>query len=313
MATYTTEQIRNLTLVGTAASGKTTLVEAMLADAGVIGRAGTVEAGNTVSDWDELEHQLGHSIDSSLLALDHDGSHFNIIDTPGRGDFIGKAISSLPAVETMVLVLDPASGIDPVARRMMKIAKDRNLPCSIVINKIDAGGDIAGMLNSIKEVFGSECCPINLPCDGGASVIRCFQETEGESDLGSVADFHTQLVDQIVEVDEELMEKYLEAGELSPDELLQPFRLAMRQGHLIPVCFAAAREKVGVTELMGQIARLFPNPTEGNPRPLQRFTSDGREGIDVKADNSGSPVGHCFKVASDPFVGKLCFVRVHQG
>ncbi|MDP7573757.1 MAG: GTP-binding protein, partial [Phycisphaerales bacterium] len=114
MATYTTEQIRNLTLVGTAASGKTTLVEAMLADAGVIGRAGTVEAGNTVSDWDELEHQLGHSIDSSLLALDHDGSHFNIIDTPGRGDFIGKAISSLPAVETMVLVLDPASGIDPV-------------------------------------------------------------------------------------------------------------------------------------------------------------------------------------------------------
>ncbi|MDP6987474.1 MAG: elongation factor G [Phycisphaerales bacterium] len=313
MATYTTEQIRNLVLVGTAASGKTTLAEAMLAAAGVIGRAGTVEAGNTVSDWDELEHQLGHSIDSSLVALDHDGSHFNILDTPGRGDFIGKAISSLPAVETMVLVLDSAAGIDPVARRMMKTAKERNLPCAIVINKIDAGGDIGGMLNSIKEVFGSECCPINLPCDNGSSVIRCFQETDGDSDLGSVADFHTQLVDQIVEVDEELMEKYLDAGELAPDELLQPFRLAMRQGHLIPVCFTAARDNVGVAELMDQIARLFPNPTEGNPRPLQRVGGDGREGIEVKADDSGSPVGHCFKVASDPFVGKLCFFRVHQG
>ena len=313
MATYTTEQIRNLALVGTAASGKTTLGEAMLAAAGVIGRAGTVEAGNTVSDWDELEHQFGHSIDSALLTLDHAGSHFNIIDTPGRGDFIGKSMSSLPAVETMVLVLDPGAGIDPVARRMMKIAKERNLPCAIVINKIDAGGDIAGFLGSIEEAFGSECCPINLPCDGGSSVIRCFQETDGESDLGSVADFHTQLVDQIVEVDEELMEKYLEAGEVSPDELLKPFRVAMRQGHLVPVCFTAARENVGVRELMDQIARLFPNPTEGNPRPLQRVTGDGREGITVKAEGSGSPIGHCFKVASDPFVGKLCFFRVHQG
>jgi elongation factor G len=313
MATYTTAQIRNIALVGTAAAGKTTLGEAMLAAAGVIGRAGTVEDGNTVSDWDELEHQFGHSIDSTLLALDHAGSHFNLIDTPGRGDFIGRAMSSLPAVETMVLVLDPGAGIDPVARRMMKIAKERNLPRAIVINKIDAGGDIAGFLEDIKEAFGSECCPINLPSDGGSAVIRCFQETEGDSDFGSVEEFHTQLVDQIVEVDEELMEKYLEEGDVSPEELLQPFRLAMREGHLVPVCFTAAREKIGVIELMDQITRLFPNPTEGNPRPLQRVTSDGREDVAVAAEESGSPIGHCFKVASDPFVGKLCFFRVHQG
>lgn len=313
MAEYTTQQIRNFALVGTSGSGKTTLGEAMLVDAGVIGRAGTVEAGTTVSDWDVLEHQFGHSIDSSLLTLDHANCHFNIIDAPGRGDFIGKAMSSLPAVETMVLVLDPEVGIDPVARRMMKIAKERNLPCAIVINKIDAGGDTASFLATIKDTFGSECCPINLPADNGGSVIRCFQETEGESDVGSVADFHTQLVDQIVEVDEALMAKYLEAGEVSPDELLRPFRRAMREGHLVPVCFAAGKENIGVNELMDQIARLFPNPSEGNPRPLQRVTDAGREGLTAVPDESLLPIGHCFKVASDPFVGKLCFFRVHQG
>ena len=313
MAQFKTEQIRNLALTGTSAAGKTTLGEAMLADAGVIGRVGTVEAGNTVSDWDELEQQFGHSIDSTLITLDHANCHFNIIDTPGRGDFIGKAMSSLPAVETMVMVLDPSVGIDPVARRLMKIAKDRNLPRAIVINKIDAGGDIQNFLEAIKEVFGSECCPINLPADGGKAIIRCFQETEGESDLGSVADFHTQLVDQIVEIDEALMEKYLEDGEVDPNDLLQPFRRAMREGHLVPVCFTSAREDIGVNELMEQIARLFPNPGEGNPRPLQRVTDEGREDIVAVPSDSESPIGHCFKVASDPFVGKLCFFRVHQG
>jgi len=313
MAQYGTEQIRNIVLAGTSAAGKTTLAEVMLVKAGLIGRAGAVEDGNTVSDWDELEHQFGHSIDSTLLAFDRDGFHFNLIDTPGRGDFIGKAISSFPAVETMVLVLDPSTGVDPVARRLMKLAKDRNLPRAIVINKIDAGADLGAFLEALKETFGSECCPINLPCSGGTSILSCFQEASGDSDLGDVADFHTSLVDQIVEVDEELMEKYLEAGEVAPEELLQPFRRAMREGHLVPVCFASARSDVGVTELLDQMARLFPNPAEGNPRPIQRVKDDGREDVKTSPEASGDPVAHCFKVASDPFVGKLCFFRVHQG
>jgi len=313
MGNYGTEDIRNVALTGTSASGKTTLGEAMLVSSGVIGRAGTVEAGNTISDWDELEQQFGHSIDATLLSLEHGDCHFNLIDTPGRGDFIGKAMSVLPAVETMVLVLDPTTGLDPVARRLMKIAKERNLPRAIIINKIDAATDLNGFLDGLKETFGSECCPINLPCNGGTTIVSCFQEASGDSDLGDIADFHTSLVDQIVEVDEELMEKYLEDGEVAPEQLLGPFRRAMREGHLVPVGFASARNNVGVTELMDQIARLFPNPAEGNPRPLQRVADEGREDVVASVDGSASPIGHCFKVASDPFVGKLCFFRVHQG
>ena len=313
MAQYGTEQIRNVAFTGTTASGKTTLAETMLMTAGVIGRVGTVEAGSTVSDWEDLEHKFGHSIDTSLVTFDFEDCHFNVIDTPGRGDFIGKAMSSLPAVETMVLVIDPTVGIDPVARRMMKIAKERNLPRAILINKIDAAGDLSEFLEAVKQTFGSECCPINLPCGGGASVVSCFQETSGDSDLGDIADFHTSLVDQIVDVDEELMATYLEAGEVAPEQLLQPFRRAMREGHLVPVGFASTRNNVGVTSLMHQIARLFPNPAEGNPRPLQRVREDGRDDLSLSPDPSGSPIAHCFKVASDPFVGKLCFFRVHQG
>jgi len=312
MPKHTTDQIRNLALVGPSGSGKTTLTEVMLHAAGAINRVGTVEDGSTTCDFTDLEKRFGHSLDSTVVHLEHGGCHINIIDTPGRGDFLGMAMSALPAVETMVLVLDPDTGIDPVSRRLMKLAADRKLPRVILINKMNTG-DVGELLEHVKETFGNECVPINLPTDDGKAVVRCLQETEGESDLGDVASFHTALVDQIVEVDEALMEQYLEAGEIAPDALLDPFKRAMREGHLIPVAFTSARNNVGITKFLDQVAYLFPNPAEGNFRPIEKITDDDHELIELTADPTGTLVGHVFKVASDPFVGKLSYVRVHNG
>ncbi|MBX3372704.1 MAG: elongation factor G [Phycisphaeraceae bacterium] len=313
MPGYTTTDIRNIALVGTAGAGKTTLVETMLHAAGVTGRIGRVEDGNTVSDHDDLAREFHHSLVSSIVHFDFDGSHLNIIDTPGRGDFIGQALSAYPAVETVVLVLDPNSGIDPVARRLMKSAQDRNLPRLIVVNKMDHAASLRAFLEAIQETFGRECLPINLPAGNGRAVIDCFGRADGESDLGPVADFHTAIVDQVVEVDEAMMERYLAGEKPSPEALHDPFERALRESHLVPICFASARDQVGIRELLHVFAHLCPNPLEGNPRPFV-YPKDGAMVSFAAKPDSGLPlVAHVFKVASDPFVGRLCVFKVHQG
>ncbi|MGI9013515.1 MAG: elongation factor G [Phycisphaerales bacterium] len=313
MPEYTTSDIRNVVLAGTHAAGKTTLIEQILHNAGLIGRVGKVEDGNTVSDFDDLEKSVGYSLDSSLIHIDHDGAHINIIDTPGMGDFIGKTIATFPAVETVMVMIDADRGIDPVVRRVMERAAERNLPRLIIINKIEHGADLAEVLSAVQETFGSVCQPINLPADGGTAVVDCFRNAAGDSDLGDVAGFHTAIVDQVVEIDEDLMAQYLEQGSVTPEQLEAPFKRALRESHLVPVCFTSAKNNVGVTELMHTIAHLLPSPLEGNARTFITGTGEARREVNPVPDSDKSLIAHVFKVSSDPYVGKLCFFRVHQG
>ena len=313
MPEYTTEAIRNLAVVGAAGSGKTTLVEAMLHEAGLIGRVGRVEDGNTVCDFDELEKELGQSLDSALVHLDFGSTHINLIDTPGGADFLGRTVSVLPAVEMMLVVIDAAAGIDPTTRRLMKAAEERSLPRMIVVNKVDHAAGLSEFLASLQEVFGNVCRPINLPAEGGKSMIDCFGAASGTSDLGDAEDFHTAIVDQVVETDEALMEEYLERGEVAPEKLSGPFKAALRQAHLVPICFTSARENVGVKELLQIIAQLCPNPTEGNAPTFEYSDNGEKKSIQPEPDPGKPPLAHVFRVSSDPYVGKLCVFRVHQG
>lgn len=317
-STYTTTDIRNIALAGSAGSGKTTLVQALLARAGAIA-PGSAEKGQTICDYTEEEKQHGHSLYPAVVHFDHDGRHINLIDTPGSPDFTGQALAVFPAVETVAVVLNAHTGIESVTRRMMQRAARRKLCRMIVINKIDdTTADLPALLDLIHDVFGGQCLPINLPTDGGKGVIDCFRQTEGDSDLGPVADFHTAIVDQVVEVDEQLMELYLEHGEVTPEQLHDPFEKALREGHLVPICFTAAMPHdapdtpVGVDELIQMLTQLAPSPLEGNPRPFIRG-ADLEHEIHVEPDPDKHAIAHVFSVRVDPFIGKVACFRVHQG
>jgi len=314
MSQYATENIRTVALVGHGASGKTTLAEALLARAKAIAAPGSVERGTTVSDFDPLEKSWQHSLRASVLHLDTDATRVHLIDTPGFPDFIGQAIGALDAVETAAVVVSAQTGIEMITSRMMSWAAERRLCRIVIVNKIDAENvDPEGVLEGIQAAFGKECLPINLPADGGKRVVDCFFNPEGESDFSSVADAHRALVDQVVEVDEALMSLYLEQGEIAPAELHAPFEKALREGHLVPVCFVSARTGAGIGELLDVLVKLAPNPAEGNPPLFLKGKGEKAVEFHSEPDPRKHVLAHVFKVVIDPFIGKLGIFRIHQG
>ncbi|MAL03848.1 MAG: elongation factor G [Arenimonas sp.] len=309
---YSTQQIRNVALAGHSGAGKTTLFEALLFAGGAIPAAGSLERGSTVSDFDPMEKARGHSLNTAIASTDHAGIHVNLIDTPGYPDFRGPSLSAFSAVETVAVVVNAATGVEYGTRRMMDYAKSRNLCRVLVVNKIDVDpGHLPVLLEELREAFGPECLPINLPADKGTRVVDCFFNPEGDSDLGPVADAHQRIVDQVVEINEQVMERYLEDGEegLSGQALHDAFEQCLREGHLVPVCFVSARNGVGVRELLDLAEKLFPNPLEGNPPPFEK----NGQAFEAKPDSGAHVVADVFKIVNDPFVGKLSVFRVFQG
>ena len=313
-ATPAVGNIRTLALVGPAAAGKTTLAEALLQHTGAMGAAGSVERGSTVSDHDALEIKAGHSLQSSVMHLDHGGCRIHLIDTPGAPDFIGQSLPALEAVETAAIVINAAASTEPMAQRMMAYAAERGLDRLVIVNRIDAQDvDLSAVLADIQAAFGKECLPLNLPDAGATQVVDCFYNREGHCDFGAVADAHRALVEQVVEVDGDFVDRYLNDGDIDANELHAPLEQALREGHLIPVCFVSARTGAGVPELLDVIARLLPNPTEGNPPDFLNGEGDAATLMHAKPDPAAHVLAHVFKVSIDPYVGKLGFVRVHQG
>jgi len=309
---YSAQDIRNVALAGHPGAGKTTLFEALLHAGGALQTAGSIERGNTVSDHDPIERERGHSIDSTLASIDQPGLHLNLIDTPGYPDFRGAALPALAVVETALVVVDAARGIQHGTRRFMQRAEGRRLCRMIVVNKIDQEGvDARALLAGLREAFGPVVLPLNLPADGGRQVVDCFATDAGDSDAGPVADWHRAIVDQVVEINEQVMEHFLDDGEsgLAPRELHDAFEQCLREGHLVPVCFVSARTGTGVAELLAICRDLLPSPLEGNP---PAFVADGTE-VAVGADPAAPVVADVFKIINDPFVGKIGVFRLYQG
>jgi len=314
MAEFRTEDLRTVALVGHGAAGKTTLAEQLLAKSGMIGAAGAVERGSTVSDYDPQEKSTLHSLRSSILHCDHKGTRIHLVDTPGYPDFLGQALGALDAVETVAVVVSATNGIELSTRRMMTWAKARNLCRMIIVNKIDHEHiNLPLLLEELQEAFGQEVLPINLPSDGGNRVIDCFDHDQGTADFQSVADVHRRVMEQVVEVDDAAMEKYLEEGAIDPTTLHAPLEKALRESHLIPVCFVSARTGAGVQDLLDVMVRHLPNPTEGNPPLFFKGDGESADSFRSEPDPSKHVLAHVFKVVNDPYVGKIGIFRVYQG
>ncbi|MCL2644122.1 MAG: elongation factor G [Betaproteobacteria bacterium] len=296
MTPSSVHDIRNLCLLGQTGSGKTTLIRALLAAAGV------EDVGNNAP--------AGQSFTSTLSHLEWADHWINLLDTPGLSDLAGRALSTLSAVETAAIVINAAAGLESSVRRMMTAAQGK---CRmIIINKIDAGGNFGDLMEAITSAFGRECLPLNLPSPDGSAVIDCFfnPKSDAATAFSNVDAAHEAIVDQVIELDEDLMARYLEQGEaLDPDQLHAPFEAALRDAHLIPVCFVSAQTGAGIRELLDIFGKLMPDPTEANPAPFLK----GSEMVEVLPDPNRHTVAHVFQISNDPYRGKIALFRIHQG
>ena len=314
MAAAKPQDIRNIVLLGHGGAGKTTLAEAMLHAAKVTGRLGSVDDGTSHLDYTDIEKQRKHSVDPAAAHLVHAGKTINIIDAPGYPDFIGGAISAVGGADTAVVVISAPAGIEVNARRLVKLARDVSLAMAIVVNKIDGENvELERLLGEISDSFGQACKPMNLPADGGKAVVDCFSRDSGSSDIGDVGEAHTQLIENIVESDEQMMEAYLGGEEIPPEKLSGAFARAMVEGTVVPILFTVAKAEIGTAELLDAVAGYFPCPADAAAAPVRSGTQDDADEVPVEADAAGEFVAQAFKITTDPFVGKLAWVRILQG
>ncbi|MCA0934413.1 elongation factor G [Vibrio alginolyticus] len=306
-------KIRNIAFVGQTGTGKTTLVEKLLFTCDATHHLGSVEKGDTVTDFDPQSIQYQHSIEATPVALSWNNHRLNIIDTPGQSELLGRTISVFPAVETSALIIDPQTPLNQTSDRLFAFAKEQQKCQMIIINKLDNhGNQLQLLMDNIVSHFGDKCLPINLPSADGQSVVDCYFEPELEGDtlLAKVSEAHETLIDQVIEVDEELMELYLEQGsELTAEQLHDPFEEALRTGHVIPICFVSAQTGAGIELLLRTMAEIMPMPNEGNPPLLEK---NGKK-IKVNCETLEHTVAHVYKISVDPYMGKLAYLRVYQG
>jgi len=303
--------IRNIVLLGHGGCGKTSLAEAILHKTGATNRLGSVDEKTSICDYYDEEKQHQHSIQSALIHTGHAGKLINIIDTPGSPDFVGPAITAIPAAETAVVVISAPAGIETNTRKLFELATNANLPRLIVINKIDAENiDLSQLLKSIQETFGPQCRCANLPAADKASVIDCIKNETGDSPLMDVAQAHTDLIESVIEADDALMESYLNGEQIPAEKIASVFVKALKTGTLIPIVFTDARNEIGIIELLDIIAKYTPSPLEAEPAQLK----DADKSTELPADPARPLAGLVFRVGFDPRSNmKYSSIRIFSG
>ena len=310
-------KIRNVAAVGHRGTGKTSLVEAMLFQAGAINRLGTVEQGTTTSDWDEDEQRRQMSLASSLCHLEWQGRKINLIDNPGDAGFTGDTIAALRVVEGALVVASAVMGVEVQTSRVWDRAEGLELPRVVFVNMLDRErADFYRTLEQLRSQLSERCVAIHLPIGSEHELtgivdllhMTAYTSPEGEREGGpveipeemadAVEKYRTQLLDSVVETDEGLMERYLEGEELGTEEVAHALKDAVTRGELFPVACGVATKNLGTTALLDLLV-------EGVPSPAKRPAS-----IDV--DGAGT-AAFVFKTVADPFAGRINLFRVLAG
>ena len=326
MKTYPIDRIRNVVLVGHGGAGKTSLTEALLFSAGAINRTGRVEDGNTVSDFDPDEVAKGISISLGLAPFEWKEHKINLLDAPGYADFVGDTEAGLRAADAAIIVVSAVEGVEVQARVAWDICEHLGLPRAIFVNKLDRErASFQRTLDDLSGIFGTKIAPLHLPIGeehdfkGIVDLLaeRAFTYEGGSRSEGPVPDALTdqaspmreKLVESIVEVDDALMERYLEGGEIEPKEIVAALEKAVAAGSTVPVLCGSATHGVGIDLLSEFIVDAVPSPAERPPVKGMR----GEEEIELPPDPNGPLAALVFKTLSDPYVGKLTFFRVSSG
>ncbi len=312
-----TAQLRNIAVVGHGGTGKTTLVEHILQKTGAIKKCGTIEEGNTFSDTlpDEKERKI--SIETSVAVTKHQDVELQILDAPGYPDFVGQAISALHAVETALITIDAVDGIAVNTRRMWSEAGKLGIARVLVVTKMDAeNADYDKIMESIRNAFGKRCVPFVLPDGQGPNFggIISLLTPPDEVPAGAVAsidEMHEMLVERIVEVDDDAVEKYLEGVKPELDDLAELAKRAIAAGTMVPILFVSSEKDAGVQKLLDFVAGDLPSPVEGLKRVFKE--SEDADGEAVEPDPAAPLRAQVFRVVSDPFVGKITMFRIFSG
>ncbi len=328
MKVFTTENIRNISLLGHRGSGKTTLVESILYVKGYIKRKGDVENGTTVSDFDKEEIRRIFSINTSLISVEQNDVKLNFLDTPGYFDFVGEVVSALRVSASAVLVLDATAGVEVGTEKAWKLLEERKLPRIIFVNKMDKGYvNYPKLLNELKEKFGKKIAPFCIPIGekdefkGFVNVVdmvgRVFDgkecvDTPIPADI-DVSEVRNLLFEAIAETDEALMDKYFAGEEFTKEEIVKGLHKGVVNGDIVPVMVGSAQQNIGIHTLLNYLELYMPCPTElfSGQRIGEDPTTQQEKIVKISSENPFSAI--VFKTLVDPFIGKISFFKVNSG
>jgi elongation factor G len=325
MSEHQVEHLRNVVLLGHGGSGKTSLSEAMLYNAGTIARLGRIEDKNTVSDYDEEEQRRGFSVNCSILPCEWDSFKLNILDVPGYTDFIGEVKATIHAIDGAVMLICAASGVEVGAEIQWGFLEEESTPRLIFINKMDRdNASFEGILEELHAKFEKTFVPIQWPIGSQESFQGIVDLVEMKAYLGKdgkagdiplevqeqAEKARTEMMEYAAEVDDDLMLKYLDGEELTNEEIREALAQGAKKGAFVLVLTGSATQNVGVKQVLDAVTSFLPNPAESERVALNMASE---EELSLPPDAAGPLVAQVFKTMADPFVGKLTYFRVYSG